>query len=70
MTRSRILTARPDKIMPLAVLAAVKGIIAPAGLSDDSMQMLYHDWTAYSEYAAASTMNTAAPAVEVVPTYA
>ena len=38
-----------------------------AGLNEDSMQMLYHDWTAYSEYAAASTMNTAAPAVEVVP---
>lgn len=38
-----------------------------AGLNEDSMQMLYHDWTAYSEYAAASIMNTAAPAVEVVP---
>lgn len=38
-----------------------------AGLNEDSMQMLYHDWTAYSEYTAASTMNTAAPAVEVVP---
>ena len=38
-----------------------------AGLSDDSMQMLYHDWTAYSKYTAASTMNAAAPAVEVVP---
>ncbi len=53
--------------MPLAVLAAVRGIIAPAGLNEDSMQMLYHDWTAYSEYATASTINTAAPAVEVVP---
>lgn len=30
---SRILTARPDRIMPLAVLAAVRGIIAPAGCS-------------------------------------
>lgn len=38
-----------------------------AGLNEDSMQMLYHDWTAYSEYEAASTMNTATPAVEVVP---
>ena len=38
-----------------------------AGLNEDSMQMLYHDWTAYSEYATASTMNTATPAVEVMP---
>ena len=38
-----------------------------AGLNEDSMQMLYHDWTAYSEYAAASTMNTATPVVEVMP---
>lgn len=33
MSPKRILTALPDRIMPLAVLAAVRGIIAPAGCS-------------------------------------
>lgn len=36
-----------------------------AGLSEDSMQTFYHDWTVYNEYEALAT-NTAAPA-EVVP---
>lgn len=36
-----------------------------AGLSKDSMQTFYHDWTMYNEYEALAT-NTAAPA-EVVP---
>lgn len=36
-----------------------------AGLSEDSMQTFYHDWTVYNEYEALTT-NTAAPA-EVVP---
>ena len=36
-----------------------------AGLSEDSMQTFYHDWTVYNEYEAL-TANTAAPA-EVVP---
>lgn len=36
-----------------------------AGLSEDSMQTFYHDWTVYNEYEALAT-NTAAP-VEVVP---
>ena len=33
MSPKRILTALPDRTMPLAVLAAVRGIIAPAGCS-------------------------------------
>ena len=36
-----------------------------AGLSEDSMQTFYHDWTVYNQYEAPTT-NTAAPA-EVVP---
>lgn len=36
-----------------------------AGLSEDSMQTFYHDWTVYNQYDALTT-NTAAPA-EVVP---
>ena len=36
-----------------------------AGLSEDSMQTFYHDWTVYNKYEALAT-NTAAPA-EVVP---
>lgn len=36
-----------------------------AGLSEDSMQTFYHDWTVYNQYEALAT-NTAAPA-EVVP---
>ena len=38
-----------------------------AGLSEDSMQTLYHDWTVYNEHEALTT-NTAAPS-EVVPAF-